>query len=144
MNVFSACAKALWIALASVLALTVVAEPAAVPASSMTAINPMASAGRVLFFLLFIIAFIFFLAWLLQKTNVMRGMNQAQSLKTVAVLSLGMKEKIAVIQVGEQQLLVGITAHTITPLMTLAEPLTSGEPVPPSAFSELLKKAVRS
>lgn len=104
----------------------------------------MASAGRVLFFLLFIIAFIFLLAWILQKTSVLRGLNQSQSLKTVAVLSLGMKEKIAVIQVGEQQLLVGITPHTITPLLTLTEPLDQAQPAQNTAFSELLKKAVRS
>lgn len=144
MNVFSACAKTLWALAACLISLTVMAEPASVPAASMTVMNPMASVGRVLFFLLFIVAFIFFLAWLLQKTNVLRGMNQTQSLKTVAVLSIGMKEKIAVIQVGEQQLLVGITAHTITPLMTLTEPLDSAAPVAPTAFSELLKKAVRS
>lgn len=146
MNVFSACVKTL-LAVACFFSLAVIAEPASAPAASIPAMNPMASAGRVLFFLLFIIAFIFFLAWLLQKTNVLRSLNQGQSLKTVAVLSLGVKEKVAVIQVGEQQVLVGITAHTITPLMTLDEPLQpaqSSQVAQTTSFADLLKKAVRS
>jgi len=64
-------------------------------------------------------------------------------LKTVAVLPLGMKEKIALIQVGDQQMVVGVTAQQINCLMTLEQPLSvsQGESL---AFSDLLKKAIRS
>lgn len=45
------------------------------------------------------------------------------SLKIISQQSLGSKEKIAVVQVGKQQILIGITAHSINPLLELDEPV---------------------
>lgn len=107
--------------------------------------DPLASGGRVLLFLLLILGLIVALAWLVHKSRLTAGMlNRSNSgLKIVTVQPLGLKEKIAVVQVGEQQLVVGITPQQITLLTELEQPLAVPEdaPVP---FRELLKKAIRS
>ena len=72
--------------------------------------------------LIFILAIIFFLAWLMRKAGY-SNMSGQGNLKIIATLSLGQKEKISLIEVGEQQLLVGITATQINTLHVLDEPL---------------------
>ena len=49
--------------------------------------------------------------------------HQHQGLKTVAVLPVGTRERIALVQVGERQILVGITPQQISTLLVLDEPL---------------------
>ncbi|HEY6529466.1 MAG TPA: flagellar biosynthetic protein FliO [Cellvibrionaceae bacterium] len=46
-----------------------------------------------------------------------------RALKIVSMLSLGTKEKVALIQVGKKQLLIGVTPQSINTLMELAEPI---------------------
>ena len=72
--------------------------------------------------LIFILAIIFFLAWLMRKAGY-SNMSGQGNLKIIATLNLGQKEKISLIEVGEQQLLVGITATQINTLHVLDEPL---------------------
>jgi flagellar protein FliO/FliZ len=46
-----------------------------------------------------------------------------RALKIISMLSLGTKEKVALIQVGKKQLLIGVTPHCINTLLDLAEPI---------------------
>lgn len=46
-----------------------------------------------------------------------------RALKIVSILSLGTKEKVALIQVGSKQLLVGVTPQSINMLLDIAEPI---------------------
>ncbi len=142
MNVFSACANGLIGVAGLCLPMLLWAEE-----KKLTPPDPLASGGRVFIFLLLIIALIVVLAWLVHKTRVLGGLpgaaGKAQSLRLVATLPLGMKEKIAVVQAGEKQLVVGITARQITLLTELDEPLPESQAAAVS-FSDLLKKAIRS
>jgi len=106
-------------------------------------VDPLASAGKVAFFLVVVVALIVLVSWLISKTRGFSVPSANPQLKTVAVLPLGVKEKIALIQVGDQQMVVGVTAQQINCLMTLEQPLSvsQGESL---AFSDLLKKAIRS
>ena len=135
MNVFTVSAKAL---LLLCLISVVQAEEAVKPA---LAADPMASAGKVAMFLVLVVGMIFVLAWLVNKTRAGQWAGNSGQLKTLAVLPLGAKEKIAVIQVGDQQLVVGVTPHQITTLATLDTPLTTEERAPAS-FAEVLKMAI--
>ena len=72
--------------------------------------------------LIFILIIIFSLAWFMKRMGYSNLSGQGQ-LKIVASLNLGTKEKIALIQVGRQQLLVGITATQINTLHVLDEPV---------------------
>ncbi|MCU7965788.1 MAG: flagellar biosynthetic protein FliO [gamma proteobacterium symbiont of Bathyaustriella thionipta] len=70
--------------------------------------------------LIVILVMIFSLAWLMKKMGYTNTTGQGQ-LKIIASLNLGQKEKIALIQVGKQQLLVGMTATQINTLHVLDE-----------------------
>lgn len=76
--------------------------------------------------LMFILLLIFSLAWIMRKTGYGQLSGQG-TLSVIATLNLGQKEKIALIKVGQQQILVGITATQINTLSILDEPLDIGE-----------------
>lgn len=113
--------------------------------ASALAVDPMTSVGKVVLFLVLIVALIVFLAWLAGKSRALKFATGSEQLKTLAVMPLGIKEKVAVVQVGEKQLVLGITAQQINFLTELDKPLANNSAdSQPLAFSELLKKAIRS
>ncbi len=76
--------------------------------------------------LFFILLLIFSMAWFMKKMGYSNLTGQGQ-LKILATLNLGQKEKIALIQVGKQQLLVGMTATHINTLHVLDESIDEAE-----------------
>ncbi|WP_214660543.1 flagellar biosynthetic protein FliO [sulfur-oxidizing endosymbiont of Gigantopelta aegis] len=76
--------------------------------------------------LIFILILIMALAWFMKKMGYSNLTGQGQ-LKIIASLNLGQKEKIALIQVGKQQLLIGMTAQQINTLHVLDEMLEESE-----------------
>ena len=92
--------------------------------------------------LLLVIAFIVVLAWLVKRMQG-QGFGRVQGLKLVSQLPVGTKERIAVVQAGEAQYLVGITPHSISLIAQLESPLANAEPVPASfsqQFQQVLQK----
>ncbi|CAH0525190.1 flagellar biosynthetic protein FliO [Vibrio hippocampi] len=77
--------------------------------------------------LLLVVGIILGLAWLLKRMKVPGMMNQ-QGLKIVRQIPVGTKERIAIVQAGEQQFLVGITAHNIQLISELDEPIEANTP----------------
>ncbi len=71
--------------------------------------------------LLLIVAIIFSLAYVMRRFNVTPG-NSGQ-LKVVASLSAGARERVMVLQVGDEQHLIGVTAQNINHLSKLEQPL---------------------
>ncbi len=71
--------------------------------------------------LLIVLAVIFVLALLLKRFNLVQ--NNHTELKVITSLMLGSKEKIVVVQVGEKQLLLGVTAQQISIISTLDKPI---------------------
>ena len=86
-------------------------------------------AGSMIVSLLLVLFAIVIAAWLLKKLQV--GGNTVNGLKVVTSLNLGSKERLVVVQVGEKQLLLGITGQQINLLDTLEEPIEvkSGVPI---------------
>ncbi len=77
--------------------------------------------GSMILSLLMVLALIISCAFVLKRFNVsQQGMSQ---LKVITSLSLGNKERLMVVQVGEQQLLLGVTGQKISLLEKLSEPL---------------------
>ena len=76
---------------------------------------------NIFFSLLFVIAIILALAWLVRRFNVAQAANG--QLKVIASLTAGTKEKIMVIEVGDEQHLLGVSATTINHLAKLEKPL---------------------
>jgi len=138
-NVFIACVKRLPL-LTVLIPLWVQAEEKVIPKAP----DPMGSAGKVIVFLLLTIVLIFALAWLLSRIKGRGFIHSSHgNIKIIESQTLGMKEKIAVIQVGNKQILVGITAQQITHLADLDQPIELAETQGNISFSELLKKAIR-
>lgn len=92
--------------------------------------------------LLFVIAFILFLAWLLKRMRVPSLVNQ-KGLAVVRQIAVGNRERIMIVQAGEEQFLVGVTAQSIQLISKLDKPL-SQEEMAASPFAnqltQLLKK----
>lgn len=95
--------------------------------------------ANVAFFLTLIVGLIIGCAWLLNKTR-LAGMSTSKRaiLSVKHTLALGVKQKVAVIQVGQQQILVGITNQQINHLLTIDQPLES--PQDDEGFQQVLKK----
>lgn len=78
-------------------------------------------AGSMILSLLMVLVLIVICAFVLKRFNLTQ--HEGSQLKVIASLSLGTKERVVVIQVGKQQLLLGVTTQQITLLDPLAEPL---------------------
>lgn len=72
--------------------------------------------------LLLVLALIVGMAWLLKRLPG-AGLRQADGLRVVTSMSLGARERVAVVQVGNEQLLLGIGASGVRTLHVLPEPL---------------------
>jgi flagellar protein FliO/FliZ len=94
--------------------------------SSQTTTDNSSKALDVSLGLIFILILIMALAWFMKKMGYSNLTGQGQ-LKIIASLNLGQKEKIALIQVGKQQLLIGMTAQQINTLHVLDEVLDETE-----------------
>lgn len=72
--------------------------------------------------LVVVVALIYGCAWIIRRMNGMSGMNNG-AIKVVSVMALGARERIALIEVGEQQILLGITPSTVRTLHVFDEPV---------------------
>ncbi|MFA0086124.1 flagellar biosynthetic protein FliO [Vibrio sp. 10N.261.51.F12] len=88
--------------------------------------------------LVLVIVVILGLAWLLKRMKVPSMMNQ-QGLKIVRQIPVGTKERIAIVEAGEEQFLVGITAQSIQLISKLDTPLTQEENAQPAFAAQLSK-----
>ncbi|EGU31513.1 flagellar biosynthetic protein FliO [Vibrio scophthalmi] len=92
--------------------------------------------------LLFVIALILLLAWMLKRMRVPTMTNQ-KGLNVVRQVAVGTRERIIIVQAGEEQFLVGVTPQSIQLISKLEKPL-SQEELASSPFAnqltQLLKK----
>jgi flagellar protein FliO/FliZ len=95
---------------------------------------------QLLFGLLLVIGLIFALAWLLRRVQQI-GPRGNQAIKLVASQTLGPRDRLLLVQVGGEQILLGISAGRITPLHVLKEPvhLAEAEPAAPEFAQRLME-----
>ncbi|SEK79004.1 flagellar protein FliO/FliZ [Atopomonas hussainii] len=72
--------------------------------------------------LLAVIALVFVMAWLMRRVQQV-GPAGKGALKVLAALPLGPRERLLLVQVGQQQLLLGVAPGRITTLLELREPI---------------------
>lgn len=103
-------------------------------------------AVQVFFGLLLVLALIFSLAWLAKKMRFMpAGMHNPDVMRPLASMHLGPKEKLVLIEIGKQQLLLGVTSQQVNLIHQLAEPINLAEETQKTAkfaqiFSQWLTK----
>lgn len=78
--------------------------------------------------LLMVLVLIFLAAWVLKKFNVVN--KSVSGMKVISSLPLGTKERLVVVQVDNEQLLLGVSGQQITLLKTLEKPLEVNAPMP--------------
>lgn len=72
-----------------------------------------------------IIMLMVFLAWSVKRSGITRRLQGGQStLNVVTTTTLGARERLVLVDLGEQRLLLGVTATQITTLATQAKPDT--------------------
>ncbi|MBW0146753.1 flagellar biosynthetic protein FliO [Marinobacter arenosus] len=88
--------------------------------------------------LLAVIAIIYGCAWIIRRMNGMTGMNN-NAIKVVSVMALGARERLVLIEVGGQQMLLGITPSTIRTLHVFDEPVVDASNPPTGDFARGLQ-----
>ena len=74
--------------------------------------------------LMAVVALIFAIAWFVKRFTGLAVSNQ-QQMRIVSAIPVGTKERIALIEVADKQLLVGITQHNINLLHSFEEPVVN-------------------
>jgi len=72
--------------------------------------------------LLLVIGLIFVLAWLMRRVQRI-GPGNGQVIELVGSRALGPRDRLVLVQVGEEQILLGLTPGRITPLHVLKTPV---------------------
>lgn len=72
--------------------------------------------------LLVVVIVIFALAWLVRRVGMVSGVA-GSVLRVLGVVSVGQREKLVLVQVGEKQLLVGVAPGSVTTLHVLETPI---------------------
>lgn len=96
--------------------------------------------------LIFIVGLIFFIAWLAKRLSA-SSFSGNQPMKTLASLSVGTRERVVLIEVAGQQLLVGVAPGRVTPIHVFEEQVVDGSISPSvfaSKFQEFLQPTVAS
>jgi flagellar protein FliO/FliZ len=105
--------------------LVLAVEPAAVAAATPPP-APVASMASQLIQLLLglgaVLALIFFLAWLLRRVQ-QASPRSGQAIEIISSRALGTRDRLVLVQVGSEQILLGLTPGRITPLHVLKEPV---------------------
>lgn len=132
MNASRNCANKTALTTVSV-ALAVLALPATALAESTDAAVP--SVGRLLFGLIVVLGLLLLCAWLIRRGG-MTG--QSGLIKIVSQCAVGTRERVVLVQIGEQQLLIGVTPQQISLLHTLTEPVVAAAVPAGNKFAEQL------
>lgn len=91
--------------------------------------------------LVLVIAAILVCAWLYGRTQKLRG-GASDLIRVIASQPLGAKERVVLLQVADQQLLVGMTSTQVQTLHVFAEPLIVAD-TPSGGFAERLRSVLK-
>ncbi|WP_172437617.1 flagellar biosynthetic protein FliO [Acidithiobacillus marinus] len=92
--------------------------------------------------LLFVLAIFFVVIWMLKRFQPGSLGSTAGALRVIGSLPLGARERLLLVQVGEQQLLLGVTPTGIHLLHTLETPLPETTSQSATAFASWLRTAM--
>jgi len=110
--------------------------------SAAASLEPSQYLWQIAMSLIFILLIIFAAAWMLKRFGKVNGVAGEQ-MKILGVMTLGQRERVVLMSVGKQQLLIGVTASRVSLLYELEEPvdIESEKPVR-GAFAARLEEAM--
>ncbi|MBB3240317.1 flagellar protein FliO/FliZ [Pseudomonas sp. Tn43] len=103
------------------------AEPVTTAATA--AATPAVSSGvagqltQLVFGLVLVLGVIFFLAWLLRRVQQAGPAGKGQVIELIGSRALGPRDRLMLVQVGTEQILLGLSPGSITALHVLKEPV---------------------
>jgi len=97
--------------------------------------------GKLGLALVAVLIFFMLFAWLMRQQYSGRG--QIEGLHIVTSLSVGTRERLVVVQVGNTQVLLGVTQARINKLKTLETPLDSDVATGKNSFKSNLEQVLR-
>ncbi|PRA31320.1 flagellar biosynthetic protein FliO [Pseudomonas poae] len=132
--------KRLMVGLLATLPLDVLA---AEPVAQATAAAPASLSGQLtqlVLGLLLVVGLIFVLAWVMRRVQRV-GPGNGQVIELVGSRALGPRDRLVLVQVGEEQILLGLTPGRITPLHVLKTPVNvdSSQPATPEFAQRLME-----
>ncbi|WP_036760092.1 flagellar biosynthetic protein FliO [Photobacterium halotolerans] len=99
--------------------------------------------GTTLGSLLLVLVLIVFLAWLLRSMKLPGVSGGDNGLQIVRQVVVGQRERIVLIQVGDEQLLIGVTPQNISMLTKLETPLPVSAGAGNGEFAQQLGKLLK-
>lgn len=93
--------------------------------------------------LMLVLVLILFLAWLLKRLKLPGIQGGDAQMKILRQLPVGQRERIVLLQVGEEQMLVGVTQQNISMLSKLEQPLPVEETLSGGEFANHLSKLLK-
>ena len=102
------------------------AEPVATATAAAAPAVSSGVAGQLtplVFGLLLVLGLIFFLAWLLRRVQQAGPAGKGQVIELIGSRALGPRDRLMLVQVGNEQILLGLSPGTITALHVLKEPV---------------------
>ncbi|KAB0506239.1 flagellar biosynthetic protein FliO [Pseudomonas lini] len=121
------------------------AEPVATATAAATPAVSSGVAGQLtqlVFGLVLVLGLIFFLAWLLRRVQQAGPAGKGQVIELIGSRALGPRDRLMLVQVGNEQILLGLSPGTITALHVLKEPVpvpATTEKATPEFAQHLLK-----
>jgi flagellar protein FliO/FliZ len=121
-------------------------ESTVITEAAETAVAPIVGGGELLgmgISMLIVVAVILLLGWFYSRSRI-AGSGRSELINVVATRALGPKERLMVVEVGDQQLLIGMTSTAVQTLHVFDTPLsvdaaTAGK----IGFGERLRSAVK-
>jgi len=110
--------------------------------SSRPVISPVATLGKLAVALLLVLLVFWIFARVMRQLQGTRGTLHS-GLNIVGTLSLGQRERVVVVQAGDEQLVLGVTASQVNMLHVLARPLASTNPEELGDFRQKLSAALK-
>jgi flagellar protein FliO/FliZ len=93
--------------------------------------------------LIFVVAIIFLLAFLLKKMRLPALGGQQKGLAVVRQLPIGTKERLLIVKAGEEQFLIGVTGQSIQLISKLEKPIEDDLPMTEHSFSGQLNRLLK-
>lgn len=122
LSLLTAAASLCWLPLA--LSAQVTATPAAVVAAPATSGSVAGQLTQLVLGLLLVLGLIFFLAWLLRRVQ-NAAPNANQVIQVVGSRQVGPRDRLLLVQVGDEQVLIGHTPGSLTTLHVMTQPVAA-------------------
>ena len=118
------------------------AEPVAAVAAPAVGSGVAGQLTQLVLGLLLVLGLIFFLAWLLRRVQQAGPAGKGQVIELIGSRALSPRDRLLLVQVGNEQILLGLSPGTITALHVLKEPVevpSTSEKATPEFAQHLLK-----